>query len=96
MSSANRNRCYTNGEIVIYWQPKECIHSSICYKELRSVFDPAKRPWVNTQGAPTDKILQIVEKCPSKALSFRWCDQNRNQSEVSKKLFCGDETIFDK
>lgn len=85
----NRNRAYSNGEITIYWQPLECIHSTICYRELREVFDPAKRPWVNPKGAPTSKILDIVNRCPSQALTFRWDDPQRNMTEKSHKLYNG-------
>lgn len=61
---------YSNGEITIVWQSKKCIHSKICWVGLRSVFDPFKRPWINPQGAPTEKIIDQVDKCPSGALSY--------------------------
>lgn len=95
--SRSRNRIYTNGEITIYWRGGECIHNTLCYTELRSVFDPLKRPWVNPKGASTDKIKDIIERCPSQALTFRWNDESRNATESSPKLFKGNvEELFDK
>ena len=61
---------YTNGEVTVVWKPDTCIHSRICWTELRSVFDPVKRPWINMQGANTEQIIEQVRKCPSGALSF--------------------------
>lgn len=93
----NRNRIYTNGEITIFWRAGECIHNTVCYTELRSVFDPMKRPWVNPNGASSKKIKEIIEKCPTMALTFKWNDESRNLKETSDKLFKGDaESLFAK
>jgi len=61
---------YTNGEVTVVWKPDMCIHSAICFRGLGEVFDPQKRPWVNPQGASTDKIVSQIKKCPSGALSY--------------------------
>lgn len=90
MFQKNRNRIYSNGEITIVWRAGECTHSTHCYTHLRSVFDPIKRPWVNANGAPTAEILNIIEDCPSLALTFFWNDESRNVTESSAKLFRGD------
>jgi uncharacterized Fe-S cluster protein YjdI len=66
MSESNQ-RQYSNGEITVVWQPEVCIHSKLCWKGLRNVFNPQKRPWVNIDGASTEEIREQVSKCPSGA-----------------------------
>ncbi|NMB71943.1 MAG: hypothetical protein GYA22_07330, partial [Bacteroidales bacterium] len=66
------DRTYTNGEITVFWKPGKCIHATTCYRELIEVFNPRKRPWVNMQGAPTERIIEVVDKCPTQALSWQW------------------------
>jgi len=61
---------YTNGEVTVVWKPDTCIHSRICWTELKEVFDPTQRPWVKMDGATTERIIEQVRKCPSGALSY--------------------------
>lgn len=61
---------YTNDEVTVVWKPDICIHSRICWTQLRNVFDPAKKPWINMAGAGSDAIIEQVRKCPSGALSY--------------------------
>jgi uncharacterized Fe-S cluster protein YjdI len=67
---------YTNGEVTIVWKPDTCIHSRICWTELRQVFDPTKRPWIKMDEADTEKIIEQVRRCPSGALSYFMNDEN--------------------
>lgn len=61
---------YTNGEVTIVWKPDNCIHSTLCWKGLKEVFNPAERPWIKPDGATTQQIIEQVRKCPSGALSY--------------------------
>lgn len=65
-----KTRKYTNNDITVIWQPEMCMHSTICFKGLIEVFDPRKRPWVNMEGATTERIIEQIRKCPSGALSY--------------------------
>ncbi len=61
---------YSNGEITIVWKPYMCHHSGICFKGLPEVFDPRRRPWIEQHSGATEKIVEQVMQCPSRALSF--------------------------
>jgi uncharacterized Fe-S cluster protein YjdI len=62
---------YSNDDITVVWKPHVCIHSKKCWKELREVFDPSIRPWINMKGASSERIREQVNNCPSGALSLK-------------------------
>ncbi len=66
----NTVKKYSNGKITIVWKPAVCSHSTNCWKGLIQVFNPQEKPWINPEGASTERIIEQVEKCPSKALSY--------------------------
>jgi uncharacterized Fe-S cluster protein YjdI len=80
---SNATKTYTNGKITIVWKPDACIHSRLCWTQLKEVFDPRKRPWVNMEGAATDRIIDQVSKCPSGALSYFLNQSDNPPEEIS-------------
>jgi len=66
----SKTKEYSNGEVTIVWKPSLCIHSTNCISGLPKVFDMNKRPWINAEGATSEKMIEQVKKCPSRALSY--------------------------
>lgn len=74
---------YSTDQITVHWKPEVCIHSKICWTQLRTVFDPSKRPWINLEGATTEEIIAQVKKCPSGAISYTM----NNEAETEKPAY---------
>ena len=79
-------RRYKNEDITVYWKPSACIHASYCYRELIEVFDPSRRPWVDMNSSTTERIIEVVNLCPTEALAWKWNDESKNESVGSDQL----------
>lgn len=62
---------YSNGEITILWKPDLCQHAGICVKTLPAVYNPKERPWIKSENATTEELIEQINRCPSGALSYR-------------------------
>jgi uncharacterized Fe-S cluster protein YjdI len=77
------DRQYTNGEITVFWKPSKCIHATTCFRELLDVYNPRKRPWVNMEGASTERIIEVTDKCPTQAIYWKY---NKDLTEEEKAI----------
>ena len=62
---------YPAGSLTVEWRPGRCMHSGVCARGLPLVFDPRRRPWVDTSKAEAEVIAEQVARCPSGALQIR-------------------------
>lgn len=62
---------YKKEDVTILWDSTKCTHSACCVKGLPEVFKPKEIPWVHTENASKEEIIQQVNACPSGALSMK-------------------------
>ena len=72
---------YSNGELTVVWEPKKCIHSSICVNTLPNVYNPNKRPWIKPDKATTEELKSQIDTCPSGALSYYMNKEVKKETE---------------
>jgi uncharacterized Fe-S cluster protein YjdI len=72
--SAHVRKDYAADGIVVHWDSSLCIHSANCMHGLPEVFDVRRRPWVRVDRADADRIAQVVDTCPSRALTYTRLD----------------------
>ncbi|MGQ9848109.1 MAG: (4Fe-4S)-binding protein [Bacteroidales bacterium] len=82
---------YSNDEITVVWKPHLCDHSTVCINELPKVFDPSSRPWIKMDAASTEEIIHVVDKCPTKAITwFKKGSENEkineNNTDINKTM----------
>jgi CDGSH-type Zn-finger protein/uncharacterized Fe-S cluster protein YjdI len=73
-------KSYQGKEVSITFELQRCIHSEECGRRLTAVFDAQRRPWVEPDAAPAEKIAQVVSNCPSGALHAYWADGEATES----------------
>lgn len=69
LMDTNANQ-FSNSDITITYEPSVCINAGRCARELSDVFRTSVIPWIDLDGAPSQKIIEQVKKCPSGALKF--------------------------
>lgn len=61
---------FSNCDITVTYDPYVCISAGRCARELSNVFRSSVIPWIDLDGASTQRIIEQVKKCPSGALKF--------------------------
>ena len=70
MDVSDLTKEYSNGEVTIVWKSALCKHAAACVKNNPDVFKPKEKPWITPEGSTTEKIIETVNKCPSRALTY--------------------------
>lgn len=64
-------RVYRGERLSVSYDLPRCMHASECIRSgLTRVFDRERRPWVLPDGADPERVIDVVERCPSGALHY--------------------------
>lgn len=62
---------YEGKDITILDNRGICSHAGFCTAGLPRVWRQGTEPWIDPDGAPVKEIIEVIERCPSGALSYR-------------------------
>ncbi len=68
--SLDRRESYIGQGITIHDNRGICAHAGVCTDNLESVFRMGQEPWIDADGAAVEAIIDVIESCPSGALSY--------------------------
>ena len=76
-------RVYAGNGIEVHWEPRLCIHTRNCVRNLAAVFDPERRPWIDPDAADADSTAAAVSTCPTGALHYRRTDGGEQEQPAT-------------
>ncbi|MFE9442131.1 (4Fe-4S)-binding protein [Streptomyces sp. NPDC006602] len=77
MSGKPQRRACEAPEITVTFEARRCLHAAECLNGAPEVFDASRRPWIQPDAAPADRLAEVVRRCPSGALQYALADGRR-------------------
>ncbi|GAA3786583.1 (4Fe-4S)-binding protein [Streptomyces chiangmaiensis] len=74
MGGRSEKKAYEGQSITVTYEARRCLHATECIRGLPEVFDTAKRPWIQPDAAAADHLAEVVRRCPSGALQYKFAD----------------------
>lgn len=66
----NGYRSYPGTAIDVYYNIELCAHAGKCVKGSLEVFNPKRKPWILPDAEAANKVAEIIDTCPAKALQY--------------------------
>jgi len=87
--AALENKCdeYSGSKISIYDNRSICAHAGVCTDNLASVFRMKQEPWIDPDAADVEEIIEVIERCPSGALSYKLAADEIMQQQKNAEIF---------
>jgi uncharacterized Fe-S cluster protein YjdI len=81
-----KGKAYRADGIVVYFDPRLCIHAQACVHGLPAVFDRGRKPWIAADRAAPDEVAAVVARCPTGALHFERTDGGPAEAEPEENV----------
>lgn len=62
---------FQGAEIAVQWDGRLCLQLGECGRAVGELFMDGREPWCIPDAACTAEVREVVERCPSGALSYR-------------------------
>lgn len=64
-------KSYETDELFVCWNSDICQHAAKCVNGAPKVFDVHRKPWIILENGTTDEITEVIDRCPSGALTYK-------------------------
>jgi len=81
-----RPKAYLGKQITVTYETRRCLHAAECVKGLPPVFDLKQRPWIQPDGADAEDVAEVIRRCPSGALQYRFTDGTEEEPESPTRV----------
>jgi CDGSH-type Zn-finger protein/uncharacterized Fe-S cluster protein YjdI len=61
---------YPGEKADVQWDESLCIHIGECGRAANALFVGGRKPWCNPDEASVEDVVDVVERCPSGALTY--------------------------
>jgi CDGSH-type Zn-finger protein/uncharacterized Fe-S cluster protein YjdI len=65
---------YPGRDVEIAWDERLCIHIGECGRAAGELFVGGRKPWCDPDLATAEEVRDVVERCPSGALTYAFKD----------------------
>ncbi|AUG80826.1 hypothetical protein CFP65_6159 [Kitasatospora sp. MMS16-BH015] len=67
--------------VAVSFDSAVCRHAAECVRGLPEVFDTGRRPWITPGAADPERVAEVVRRCPTGALTYRFSDGRGEEPE---------------
>ena len=85
--SADKQTSYQGRNITIHDNRSICAHAGVCTDELSTVFRLHESPFIDPDGSTAESIIEVINKCPSGALSYSLENTEQVVDEQRQAIF---------
>jgi CDGSH-type Zn-finger protein/uncharacterized Fe-S cluster protein YjdI len=86
MSEKQHVFTYEGAAVDASWDNRLCIHVSECTRAKGGVFESGRDPWGDPDQAEVDVVVDVVERCPSGALTYARKDGGPAETPADENL----------
>jgi CDGSH-type Zn-finger protein/uncharacterized Fe-S cluster protein YjdI len=70
---------YPGQKATVSWSGEHCIHIGECGRANGELFVAGRKPWCQPDLVPDEEVVDVVQRCPSGALSVDFADGSSSE-----------------
>ena len=75
---------YGGDRATVSWHSRLCIHVAECGRAKGDLFIAGREPWCQPDVSPDDEIEDVIQRCPTGALTVDYADESRLETAAAE------------